>query len=103
MSGEQRGLIADPVRADSVTDEGRSLIPEGQQSQLEKQIGGDGIYLEELKSELEARGLPLPRMTGIRHWFAGMAGLSLAALAIVVTQHLHFEVLWRPRSRGSKK
>jgi uncharacterized membrane protein YgcG len=28
-----------------VTGEGRSLVSEGQQSQLEKQIGGDGIYL----------------------------------------------------------
>src|SRR5262249_28799815 len=28
-----------------VTGEGRSLVPEGQQSQLEKQIGGDPIYL----------------------------------------------------------
>jgi uncharacterized membrane protein YgcG len=27
------------------TDDGRSLISEGQQSQLERQIGGDGIYL----------------------------------------------------------
>jgi predicted secreted protein len=32
-------------------------------------LRGDGIYLEELKSELESRGLPVPRMTGIRHWF----------------------------------
>jgi len=32
-------------------------------------IRGDGIYLEELKAELESRGLPMPRMTGIRHWF----------------------------------
>jgi uncharacterized membrane protein YgcG len=28
-----------------VTSDGRSLVTEGQQSQLEKQIGGDGIYL----------------------------------------------------------
>jgi len=28
-----------------VTSDGRSLVPEGQQSQLERQIGGDGIYL----------------------------------------------------------
>jgi uncharacterized membrane protein YgcG len=28
-----------------VTGEGRSLVSEGQQSQLERQIGGDGIYL----------------------------------------------------------
>jgi len=33
-------------------------------------VRGDGIYMEELKAELEERGLPLPRMTGIRHWFA---------------------------------
>ena len=28
-----------------VTSDGRSLVSEGQQSQLERQIGGDGIYL----------------------------------------------------------
>ena len=33
-------------------------------------VRGDGIFVEELKAELEARGLPLPRSTGIRHWFA---------------------------------
>jgi predicted secreted protein len=33
-------------------------------------VRGDGIFIEELKAELEARGLPLPRSTGIRHWFA---------------------------------
>jgi predicted secreted protein len=33
-------------------------------------VRGDGIYLEELRAELEERGLPMPRMTGIRHWFA---------------------------------
>ena len=33
-------------------------------------VPGDGIFVEELTSELEARGLPVPRMTGIRHWFA---------------------------------
>jgi predicted secreted protein len=30
---------------------------------------GDGIFLEELAAELEDRGLPMPRRTGIRHWF----------------------------------
>jgi hypothetical protein len=33
-------------------------------------VRGDGIFIEELKAELEERGLPLPRSTGIRHWFA---------------------------------
>lgn len=32
-------------------------------------VRGDGIYVEELAAELAERGLPLPRMTGIRHWF----------------------------------
>lgn len=32
-------------------------------------VRGDGIFLEELKSELAERGLPFPRSTGIRHWF----------------------------------
>jgi len=32
-------------------------------------LRGDGIYIEELQAELEERGLPMPRMTGIRHWF----------------------------------
>lgn len=32
-------------------------------------IRGDGIYIQELRAELEERGLPMPRMTGIRHWF----------------------------------
>lgn len=30
---------------------------------------GDGIFLEELEAELTARHLPMPRRTGIRHWF----------------------------------
>ncbi len=32
-------------------------------------VPGEGIFVEELKAELEERGLPVPRMTGIRHWF----------------------------------
>lgn len=32
-------------------------------------VPGDGIFLEELKAELGERGLPIPRSTGIRHWF----------------------------------
>lgn len=34
-------------------------------------VDGEGIFLEELRAELAARGLPLPRRTGIRHWFPG--------------------------------
>ncbi len=30
---------------------------------------GEGIFLEELAAELGERGLPMPRRTGIRHWF----------------------------------
>ena len=33
-------------------------------------VHGDGIFLEELRAEVEERGLPMPRATGIRHWFA---------------------------------
>lgn len=33
-------------------------------------VPGDGIFIEELKAELAGRGLPAPRATGIRHWFA---------------------------------
>jgi predicted secreted protein len=33
-------------------------------------LRGSGIFLEELKAELAERGLPEPRATGIRHWFA---------------------------------
>jgi predicted secreted protein len=32
-------------------------------------VPGDGIFMEELRAELEERGLPVPRSTGIRHWF----------------------------------
>jgi predicted secreted protein len=32
-------------------------------------LGGDGIFLEELEAELTERRLPMPRRTGIRHWF----------------------------------
>ena len=32
-------------------------------------VDGEGIFLEELAAELEERGLPMPRRTGIRHWF----------------------------------
>jgi predicted secreted protein len=34
-------------------------------------VPGAGIFVEELEAELRARGLPLPRRTGIRHWFPG--------------------------------
>ncbi len=30
---------------------------------------GDGIFMEELRAQMDDRGLPMPRMTGIRHWF----------------------------------
>lgn len=33
--------------------------------------GESGIFVEELEAELASRGLPLPRRTGIRHWFPG--------------------------------
>jgi predicted secreted protein len=33
-------------------------------------VRGDGIFLEELKAVCAERGLPFPRSTGIRHWFA---------------------------------
>lgn len=32
-------------------------------------VPGDGIFVEELEAELAARNLPMPRRTGIRHWF----------------------------------
>jgi predicted secreted protein len=32
-------------------------------------VPGDGIFVQELAAELEQRGLPVPRSTGIRHWF----------------------------------
>ena len=32
-------------------------------------VPGEGIFLEELADELRERGLPMPRRTGIRHWF----------------------------------
>src|SRR5581483_5279000 len=32
-------------------------------------LPGDGSVVEELEAELAARGLPMPRRTGIRHWF----------------------------------
>ncbi len=35
-----------------------------------KLVPGNGIFLEELRAELDERGLPMPRRTGIRHWFA---------------------------------
>ena len=38
--------------------------------ELARLVRGDGIYMEELRAELAERGLPVPRMTGIRHWFA---------------------------------
>lgn len=33
--------------------------------------GESGIFVEELEAELAVRGLPVPRRTGIRHWFPG--------------------------------
>jgi predicted secreted protein len=33
-------------------------------------VRGDGIFIGELRALLEERGLPVPRSTGIRHWFA---------------------------------
>jgi predicted secreted protein len=32
-------------------------------------VPGDGIFIGELEAELRERGLPMPRRTGIRHWF----------------------------------
>jgi predicted secreted protein len=32
-------------------------------------VPGEGIFLEELAAELGTRNLPMPRRTGIRHWF----------------------------------
>jgi hypothetical protein len=32
-------------------------------------VPGTGIFIEALEAELAERGLPLPRRTGIRHWF----------------------------------
>jgi predicted secreted protein len=32
-------------------------------------VDGEGIFLEELRAVLDERGLPMPRRTGIRHWF----------------------------------
>ena len=32
-------------------------------------VRGDGIFVSELRAECEQRGLPMPRSTGIRHWF----------------------------------
>ena len=34
-------------------------------------VPGEGVFLEELRAELERRGLPMPRRTGVRHWFPG--------------------------------
>jgi predicted secreted protein len=34
-------------------------------------VEGRGIFVEELEAALAERGLPLPRRTGIRHWFPG--------------------------------
>jgi predicted secreted protein len=49
-------------------------------------VRGDGIFIEELKAELEERGLPLPRSTGIRHWFADYdPAEELARLEAVLT------------------
>lgn len=31
-------------------------------------VRGDGIFMEELRAQIDERGLPMPRMTGIRHW-----------------------------------
>ena len=33
-------------------------------------VRGDGIFLAALREVLEERGLPMPRSTGIRHWFS---------------------------------
>jgi predicted secreted protein len=32
-------------------------------------VRGDGVFIDELRAVLEERGLPMPRSTGIRHWF----------------------------------
>jgi predicted secreted protein len=34
-------------------------------------VEGRGIFISELHAELRERGLPIPRSTGIRHWFPG--------------------------------
>jgi len=32
-------------------------------------VAASGIFIEELRAALDERGLPMPRATGIRHWF----------------------------------
>ena len=34
-------------------------------------VEGRGIFVAEVHAELRERGLPIPRSTGIRHWFPG--------------------------------
>jgi predicted secreted protein len=46
---------------------GRPVVREEDMSYVE----GEGIFVEELRAELAERGLPMPRATGIRHWFPG--------------------------------
>lgn len=48
---------SDPARS------GRPEWPDG----TEELAPGQGIYIEELLAEIARRGLPVPRMTGIRH------------------------------------
>ncbi|HEY7207550.1 MAG TPA: hypothetical protein VH416_04860 [Gaiellaceae bacterium] len=45
---------------------GKPDVGDHDDSQL---VEGDGIFIDELRAELAARGLPMPRATGIRHWF----------------------------------
>ena len=57
-------------------------------------VRGDGIFIAELHAELRERGLPIPRSTGIRHWFPGYDAAE---------EHARLEALLRvsadPRSR----
>jgi predicted secreted protein len=46
---------------------GRPAIGDGEYDA--SYVRGDGIFIDELRAALAERGLPMPRSTGIRHWF----------------------------------
>jgi hypothetical protein len=60
---------------------GRPEWPDGS----EELTPGSGIFIEELEAELAARGVPLPRATGITHQLPGHdEGKNQAAVSALI-------------------
>lgn len=66
------GIEGSPTMGVCITssDPKRAGLPEWPEGS-EELVPGEGIFFEELRSEMKARGIPLPRVIGIEHQLPG--------------------------------